>query len=132
MNIFEGHVVGNELIVGENDWLMLKTNYTQEHIIQQISDAIVEFNIKLPYREISYDDMVNDYQKLLKQDKKKLSGVAQWGISSITNTISIIITSKMLMLVTKPVIIFTKLSVGNVMQQDILHHKKLGRPRDSV
>jgi len=79
MNIFEKHVIDNELIVSENDWSILKSNYTQQHIIQQISDAIVEFEIKLPYREISYDEMVDEYTKLKNLKFKKLSSIGVWG-----------------------------------------------------
>jgi hypothetical protein len=78
-NIFKDFVVGNELYVDEYNWGQICTNYTQEHIIQQISDAIVEFEIKLPYREISYDEMVDDYVKLTKLKPKRLSNIGQWG-----------------------------------------------------
>ena len=40
-NIFKEFVEGNELYVNEYNWGQLRENYTQEHIIQQISDAIV-------------------------------------------------------------------------------------------
>ena len=78
-NIFKDFVINNELYVDEYNWRQMCTNYTQEHIIQQISDAIVEFEIKLPYREISYQDMVEDYNRLLKQTTKKLSATGAWG-----------------------------------------------------
>ena len=78
-NIFKSFVVDNELYVNEYSWEVLLGKYEQKHIIQQISDAIVEFEIKLPYRVISYDDAVADYQRLLKQDKDKLSGIGEWG-----------------------------------------------------
>jgi len=78
-NIFKDFVVGNELYVDEYNWEVLKGKYEQTHIIQQISDAIVEFEIKLPYREISYDEMVADYMRLLKQKPKKLSSIGAWG-----------------------------------------------------
>jgi len=78
-NIFKPFVIDNELYVDATNWEVLKGKYEQQHIIQQISDAIVEFKIQLPYREISYDDMVADYNRLLKQSTKKLSGVGTWG-----------------------------------------------------
>ena len=78
-NIFKKYVLENELYVDAYNWELLRQNYTQEHIIQQISDAIVEFDIRLPYREISYDDMVDDYMKLKNQKFKRLSSVGEWG-----------------------------------------------------
>jgi len=78
-NIFKEYVQDNELYVDEYNWGKIRDNYTQEHIIQQISDAIVEFKIKLPYREISYDDMVDDYMKLKKLKFKKMSAIGAWG-----------------------------------------------------
>ena len=95
-NIFKEYVIDNELYVDATNWKVLRGKYEQEHIIQQISDAIVEFEIKLPYREILLDDVYREYEA------------------------------------TKPVIIFIKFSVGNVMRQDIQVHKRLGRPKDSV
>jgi len=64
MNIFQPYVIDNELYVNASEWQQIKTDYTQEHIIQEISDAIVEFEIKLPYREISIEDVNKDYQAL--------------------------------------------------------------------
>jgi len=78
-NIFKEFVINNELYVKEYNWSVIVSKYTQEHIIQQISDAIVLFEIKLPYREITFDEMVNDYLKLKSLNTKKLSGVDKWG-----------------------------------------------------
>ena len=78
-NIFKDFVIDNELYVDEYNWNKIKEDYTPEHIIQEISDAIVEFEIKLPYREISYDDMVHDYNALKKLTPKKLSSIGEWG-----------------------------------------------------
>jgi hypothetical protein len=78
-NIFKEFVVNNELYVDEDNWNDIKSSHTPEHIIQEISDAIVEFEIKLPYREISYDDMVQDYNALKKLRFKKLYSIGEWG-----------------------------------------------------
>jgi len=78
-NIFREFVVNNELYVDEDNWTELLDTYDQEFIIREISDAIVEFQIKLPYREISYDDAVADYNRLLKQDSSKLGTIGDWG-----------------------------------------------------
>jgi len=77
-NIFKPFVKDNELYVGEYNWGVIRGKYEQEHIIQQISDAIVEFEIKLPYREISLDDVYRGYEALKKQTLKKLSATGAW------------------------------------------------------
>ena len=63
-NIFEKFVIGTELYVDAYNWGHIVGNYTQEHIIQVISDAIVLYNIKLPYREITLEEAENDYLAL--------------------------------------------------------------------
>jgi 16S rRNA G966 N2-methylase RsmD len=76
-NIFREFVVEKELYVDTYNWAHIVANYTQEHIIKQISDAIVLFEIKLPYREISSLDVENDYfalKKLNWQDLYKTDG----------------------------------------------------------
>jgi len=78
-NIFEKFVVNNELYVDEDNWTEMLDNYDQEHIIQQISDAIIEFEIKLPYREITLDDVYKDYEALKKLNFKKLTSIGKWG-----------------------------------------------------
>lgn len=79
MNIFQPFVKDNELYVNEYNWGTIVADYTQEHIIQQISNAIVEFEIKLPYRNITFDDVDADYARLKKLDEKKLNGIGEWG-----------------------------------------------------
>lgn len=76
MNIFKEFVKDNELYVDATNWEVLKANYTQEHIIQQISDAIIDFEIKLPYREITLDDVENEYSALL--NKNDLIQEGKW------------------------------------------------------
>ncbi len=78
-NIFKCFVINNELYVDEYNWGIMVSNYTQEHIIKQISDAIIEFKIKLPYREISLDEVYSDYERLKKQTTKNLSAIGAWG-----------------------------------------------------
>lgn len=77
-NIFSNFVISNELQVSESNWIDMKTKYSQEHIIQQISDAVVEFEIKLPYREITLDDVKEDYLALKNLDTEDLNGVGEW------------------------------------------------------
>jgi hypothetical protein len=79
INIFRSFVKDYEIYVDEDNWYNIIDNYSQDFIIKELSDAIIEFKIKLPYREISYDDMVSDYNRLLKQTTKKLSTTGAWG-----------------------------------------------------
>lgn len=78
-NIFKSFVVNNELYVNEYNWNKIISNYTQEHIIQEISDAIVEFEIKLPYREITLNDVQSDYEALKNLKFEDLKGIGKWG-----------------------------------------------------
>ena len=71
-NIFENYVIANELHVGESAWRDIVNGNSQEFIIKEISDAIVLFKIKLPYREISLDDVREDYLALTNLDVEKL------------------------------------------------------------
>jgi len=63
-NLFEDFVIVNELYVDESAWRDIVINNSQEFIIKEISDAVVLFNIKLPYREITLEDAKNDYLAL--------------------------------------------------------------------
>jgi len=71
-NIFENYVIANELHVGESAWRDIVKSNSQEFIIKEISDAVVLFMIKLPYREISFDEMREDYLALKNLDTSKL------------------------------------------------------------
>lgn len=75
-NIFKEFVVDNELYVNEYNWAVLTSKYEQKHIIQQISDAIVEFEIQLPYRQITLDNVQAEYQALL--NKTDLLQEGKW------------------------------------------------------
>lgn len=75
-NIFEKHVVDNEIYVNENDWTNMVNNHSQVFIIQQISDAIRDFNVRLPYRKITLDDVQAEYNALL--NKTDLLQEGKW------------------------------------------------------
>ena len=75
-NIFKDFVVNNELYVNEYNWAVLTSKYEQEHIIQQISDAIMEFEIELPYRKITLENVQTEYQSLL--NKTNLLQDGKW------------------------------------------------------
>ena len=52
INIFDPFIINNELYVDEANWFNLIDNYPEQFIIQEISDAIVKYGIKLPYCKI--------------------------------------------------------------------------------
>lgn len=78
MNIFENYVIKNEIFVNPTDWSNIVKSYDQQFIIQQLSNAIVEFKIKLPYKNISREDMVLDYMTLKSLDSQTLIKDGQW------------------------------------------------------
>ena len=78
-NIFKCFVINNELHVSADNWNKIVANYSQENIIQQISDAIVEFEIKLPYREITLDNVNYEYYALKNQGLYDLLSTGKWG-----------------------------------------------------
>lgn len=78
MNIFQPYVINNELFVSADAWSKIQNDNDQQTIIQQISDAIVEFEIKLPYKKLSHQDMVDDYIKLNNLDSETLIKKGQW------------------------------------------------------
>jgi hypothetical protein len=63
-NIFKKFVTENELIVNEEKWSEIVHLYSQEFIIKEISDAIVLFDINLPYRDIILANVKDDYLAL--------------------------------------------------------------------
>lgn len=78
MNIFKNYVINNQLFVNSNAWSEITSLYDEQTIIQHLSDAIVEFNIRLPYRDISYVDMEDDYRKLKNFDATSLVQNGKW------------------------------------------------------
>ena len=79
INIFENHITNNEIIVGVEDFAKIKAEHNQEFIISQLSDAIELFEIKLPYREISVDDLHNDFKELCDLEPSRLIVEGEWG-----------------------------------------------------
>ena len=78
MNVFNDHILNNEIHVNPIDWSKIVKTHDQQTIIDDLSDAIVLYNIKLPYREISYQNMVDDYIKLRDLDCETLIKDGQW------------------------------------------------------
>lgn len=78
MNIFRHNIIDNEIIINEADWDFFKSSYKEEYLIQQFSDAIVEFDIKLPYKKVSFQDMVNDYSELQNLDGSSIIKNGKW------------------------------------------------------
>lgn len=77
-NIYKDYVVNNEIIVPEKNWGELKKKYSQEFLIQEISNAIINFDIKLPYRQISKDIARNDFLSLCNLDTNNLLKNEKW------------------------------------------------------
>src|ERR1035437_2395775 len=77
-NIFKKDVIANELFVNEENWKEIIDNNSQEFIIKEISDAIVLFNISLPYRDILLGSVKDDYKALKKITKHTHWKQGQW------------------------------------------------------
>jgi len=77
-NIFKKHVIANELIVNQEDWSNMVHLYSQEFIIKEISDAIVLFNINLPYRDIILANVKDDYYALRNLSETELFKQDKW------------------------------------------------------
>lgn len=77
-NIFNDFVIGKELFVNEDDWENIVNQYSQEFIIKQMSDAIEQYEIELPYRYISPDEVDNEYHALKNLDIAKYYASGKW------------------------------------------------------
>ena len=77
-NIFEKFVIANELIVNEENWSNIVQQYSQEFIIKEISDAIVLFNINLPYRDIILANVKDEYYDLKNKIDHNLFKQGKW------------------------------------------------------
>ena len=77
-NIFEKFVIANELIVNEENWSNIVQQYSQEFIIKEISDAIVLFNINLPYRDIILANVKDEYYDLKNKIDTNLFKKGKW------------------------------------------------------
>ena len=77
-NIFKKFVHENELIVNEEKWSEIVHLYSQEFIIKEISDAIVLFNINLPYRDIILANVKDDYLALKNNIDTNLFKQGKW------------------------------------------------------
>jgi hypothetical protein len=77
-NIFKKHVIANELIVNEEDWSNIVHLYSQEFIIKEISDAVVLFSIKLPYRDLILANVKDEYLALKNNIDTNLFKQGKW------------------------------------------------------
>lgn len=78
-NIFENHIINNEIHVCPSDWQIIKSKYSQKQIIEDISDAIELFDVRLPYRDISLNEVNSDYYNLKKISYIDLCKQGKWG-----------------------------------------------------
>ncbi len=65
-------IKNNELNISENEWLDLNQKHTKDEIKEILSDLIDIYNLNLPYRKISFNDVLEDFKKLKKIDAKTL------------------------------------------------------------
>ena len=77
-NIFKKFVTENELIVNKEKWSEIVHLYSQEFIIKEISDAIVLFNINLPYRDLILANVKDDYYDLKNKIDTNLFKKGKW------------------------------------------------------
>lgn len=77
-NIFGDFVLAHLLLVGEDEWDEIINKYPKEFIIQQMSDAIRDFEIELPYREITLDEVQAEYEALCNISQKDLGIFNSW------------------------------------------------------
>jgi hypothetical protein len=77
-NIFEEFFNAYELHVSKEDWSNIVHLYSQEFIIQQLSDAIYTYSISLPYREINKREAIDDYIALKNLNTSQLIKYDKW------------------------------------------------------
>lgn len=58
----------NEIYVSKSYWKELNEKYSKDEIKQALSDAIEEFQVPLPYKKITEEDALEDYNKLINLD----------------------------------------------------------------
>lgn len=72
----EHFVTNDELAIDKENWQYLKNNCGKDELKQAISDVIK--NLPLPYQKITYDDAVNDFNKLRELDSQSLFCNGPW------------------------------------------------------
>lgn len=77
-NIFADFVLGHELYVNEDEWGEIINTHPKEFVIEQMSDAIRDFDIALPYRHIGLDDVEAEYKTLCNIKEEDLSNFSSW------------------------------------------------------
>lgn len=77
-NIFKKFVIGYEIYVDEDNWENIVNQHSQDFIIQQMSDAIELFNIALPYRKLSSEDVEYEYHALKRINPADLFKQGKW------------------------------------------------------
>lgn len=69
------NIVGDdEILISEEAWIELNNNYTKDEIKIYISDTIEKFNIPLPFRDITFEDALNDFKELQKYTETPTEG----------------------------------------------------------
>jgi hypothetical protein len=65
-------IKGNEIYIPESAWKSMNESHSKEEIRQLISDAIQEYDIPLPYRQITEQDAWESFKDLQALDAKTL------------------------------------------------------------
>lgn len=72
------HVVDYEIQINKEELQKLKDTLSKDELKQYISDIIRDYNIKLPYREISLDDAIQDFNDLCNLDTSSIIDESEW------------------------------------------------------
>jgi len=71
-----GFVKNDELVIDKENWSHIKENYEKDVVKQAISDIIKD--LPLPMRKITYQDAINDFNKLVELDSQSLICEGEW------------------------------------------------------
>jgi len=71
-----GFVKNDELVIDKENWSYIKENYEKDVVKQAISDIIKD--LPLPMQKITYQDAINDFNKLVELDSQSLMCEGEW------------------------------------------------------
>lgn len=72
------HIVNNEVYINKDDFEALKSSLSKDDLKQYISDLIRDYYVPLPYRQITLDDAINDFNELKQLNSNTLIEENQW------------------------------------------------------
>lgn len=71
-----GGIKNGEIFISKEEWKEINGKYTRDEIIQFISDSIESNKMPLPYRKITREEALTDFERLKNLDTSK---VWRWG-----------------------------------------------------